>query len=57
MTLAGLLSISVGLVLDTVTRGRREMKRMFYLLNSSPALRPTNCRSDASHVPPPSAGE
>ena len=31
MTLAGLLGISVGLVLDTVTRGRREMKRMRYL--------------------------
>jgi hypothetical protein len=28
--LAG-LSLSVGLVLDTVTRGRREIKRLFYL--------------------------
>lgn len=27
----GGLSLSVGLVLDTVTRGRREMKRLFYL--------------------------
>ena len=56
MTLAGLLSISAGLVLDTVTRGRQEMKRMFYLLHSAPALRPTDRRSGASGVPPPAAG-
>jgi len=56
MTLAGLLSISVGLVLDTVTRGRQEMKRMFYLLNSAPVLRSADHRSGAAGVPPPSAG-
>ena len=40
MTLAGLLSLSVGLVLDTVTRGRQEMKRMFYLMHAPPAGAP-----------------
>ena len=29
--LLSFLSLSCGLILDTVTRGRREMKRMFYL--------------------------
>lgn len=37
MTLAGMVSVSVGLVLDTVTRGRQEMKRMFYLRQAAPA--------------------
>ena len=27
----GMLSIAVGLILNTVTRGRHEMKRLFYL--------------------------
>lgn len=56
MTLAGLLSISAGLVLDTVTRGRKEMKRMFYLLHSAPPPRPAARRSGAAVVPPPAAG-
>ena len=30
------LSISVGLVLDTVTRGRREMKLLAYLAHRAP---------------------
>jgi len=32
----GLISLTAGLILDTVTRGRREMKRLFYL--SFPSL-------------------
>src|SRR6185369_5528551 len=35
--LAAFLSLSSGLVLDTVTRGRREMKRLSYLRIPSPA--------------------
>ncbi len=30
------LSLACGLILDTVTRGRREMKRLFYLVYSAP---------------------
>lgn len=57
MSLAGLLSISAGLVLDTVTRGRKEMKLMFYLLHSAPPPQPAARRSGAAGVPPPAAGE
>jgi hypothetical protein len=31
MMLLGFLSLACGLILDTVTRGRRELKRLFYL--------------------------
>jgi len=31
LMILGFLSLSCGLILDTVTRGRREMKRMRYL--------------------------
>jgi hypothetical protein len=36
LMLAGFLSLTCGLVLDTVTRGRRELKRLHYL--SLPAI-------------------
>jgi hypothetical protein len=35
------LSLTCGLVLDTVTRGRREMRRLHYLSLSAPAMRRT----------------
>ena len=31
MMLLAFVSLTCGLILDTVTRGRRELKRMFYL--------------------------
>jgi hypothetical protein len=34
--LAAILSMTAGLVLDTVTRGRREMKRLAYLAHRAP---------------------
>jgi hypothetical protein len=34
LMLAGFLSIASGLILDTVTRGRREMKLLAYLAQS-----------------------
>ena len=37
LTTMALLSVTSGLVLDTVTRGRREMKMLAYL--SQPALK------------------
>jgi hypothetical protein len=37
LMLLAVLSATCGLILDTVTRGRREMKRMFYLMNPPPA--------------------
>jgi hypothetical protein len=33
--LVAVMSFVCGLILDTVTRGRRELKRMHYLLHSS----------------------
>lgn len=36
MTLTGFLSLACGFILDTVTRGRREMKRLAYLQITSP---------------------
>jgi glycosyltransferase involved in cell wall biosynthesis len=36
MMLAAILSMTAGLVLDTVTRGRREMKRLAYLAHRAP---------------------
>lgn len=36
MTLIAFMSFSIGLVLDTVTRGRREAKRLGYLATSGP---------------------
>lgn len=36
MMLAALLALASGLVLDTVTRGRREMKRLAYLAHRAP---------------------
>jgi hypothetical protein len=38
LSLVGLLTLMSGLILETVTRGRREAKRMHYL--SIPALAP-----------------
>jgi glycosyltransferase involved in cell wall biosynthesis len=38
MMLAALLALASGLVLDTVTRGRREMKRLAYLAHRAPHL-------------------
>jgi hypothetical protein len=34
--LLAFLSLSVGFVLDTVTHGRREVKRLMYLQNDAP---------------------
>jgi hypothetical protein len=43
LVLAALLSLSAGLVLDTVTRGRREMKLLHYLaLEGPPRLEPVH---------------
>jgi len=36
LVLSALLSLAVGLVLDTVTRGRREMKLLAYLSHRAP---------------------
>jgi hypothetical protein len=36
LMLMGFLSVAVGLVLDTVTRGRREMKLLAYLAHRAP---------------------
>ena len=33
------LSLACGLILDTVTRGRREIKRLHYLRQSGPGAR------------------
>jgi glycosyltransferase involved in cell wall biosynthesis len=38
LMLAAILSMTAGLVLDTVTRGRREMKRLAYLSHRAPYL-------------------
>lgn len=43
LVLASFLSLSCGLILDSVTRGRREMKRLAYL--ASPAIRAQAPRS------------
>ncbi len=37
--LSALLSLACGFILDTVTRGRREIKRLFYLRYSPPGPR------------------
>lgn len=47
LVLAGLLSLTCGLVLDTVTRGRREAKRMAYL--AVPATNPDPRRADSAN--------
>ncbi len=39
LMLLAFLSATCGLILDTVTRGRREMKRMFYLAQPAPPAR------------------
>jgi len=36
LMLAAVLSIACGLILDTVTRGRRELKRLAYLAHRAP---------------------
>jgi hypothetical protein len=36
LMLAAFLALAAGLVLDTVTRGRREMKRLAYLAHRAP---------------------
>jgi hypothetical protein len=38
LMLLAFLSIASGLVLSTVTRGRREMKRLAYLAHRAPTL-------------------
>jgi hypothetical protein len=35
--LIAVLSVACGLILDTVTRGRRELKRLAYLAQRAPA--------------------
>jgi len=37
LMLLGFLSIASGLILDTVTRGRRELKLLSYLAQRAPA--------------------
>jgi hypothetical protein len=37
MVLSAMLSMTCGLILSTVTLGRREMKRLFYLQYARPA--------------------
>jgi hypothetical protein len=41
LMLLAFLSLTCGLVLDTVTRGRQEMKRLWYLNATDPHLAPT----------------
>jgi hypothetical protein len=36
MTLVAVLCFFAGLILDTVTRGRREVRRLFYLSFAAP---------------------
>ena len=55
MTIVGVLCFFAGLILDTVTRGRREMRRLAYLAlpapgDASAALEPAAVRAD---VEPP----
>lgn len=38
ITILGFLSLAIGLILDTVTRGRKEAKRMTYLSYPSPSI-------------------
>lgn len=38
MTIVGVLCLFSGLILDTVTRGRREVRRLAYLSHSAPAV-------------------
>jgi hypothetical protein len=38
MTIVAVLCFFAGLILDTVTRGRREMRRLAYLMRRSPAV-------------------
>ena len=38
MTIIAVLCVFAGLILDTVTRGRREVRRLAYLAYSSPAF-------------------
>lgn len=44
MIMISFMSFSIGLVLDTVTRGRREAKHLSYLAQSSPERAPTSKR-------------
>jgi hypothetical protein len=37
MTIVAVLSFFAGLILDTVTRGRREVRRLAYLAHHAPA--------------------
>ena len=38
LALLGIVSLSCGLILDTVTRGRREVKRLAYLAQRPPGV-------------------
>ena len=38
MVIVAVLSFFAGLILDTVTRGRREMRRLAYLAHSAPSV-------------------
>ena len=38
MVIVGVLSFFAGLILDTVTRGRREMRRLAYLAHPAPTV-------------------
>ena len=44
--LLGFFSLACGLILDTVTRGRREMKRIHYLSFPAPKATSTDTRDD-----------
>jgi hypothetical protein len=55
--LAAFLSLASGLVLDTVTRGRRELKRLAYLQVPSPAAQQDRLREPLSPARPSGAVE
>ena len=44
LVILAFVSFVTGLILDTVTRGRREIKRMFYLAFPAPSARTTRTR-------------
>jgi glycosyltransferase involved in cell wall biosynthesis len=48
------LAFVCGLILDTVTRGRREVKRLAYLAEPPPAEAPRPAERQAGHPPAPS---
>jgi glycosyltransferase involved in cell wall biosynthesis len=54
MTIIAVLCVFAGLILDTVTRGRREVRRLAYLSFSAPAFAGAGGRLEAGGGAPPS---